>query len=224
MKKHNLSDAALQHEIDLILAEDEHRRILQTSCFDPVSGVGSVGQRFEFHFNDTTFRLPVAMRSEPFVKQIAESGGSLEWLKKHPEHTPEALERIFNLIRCRHDFPFWAAKYAYIKRKGGGEDMLFRLNRPQRRLVELFEQMRCEGKPIRVILLKARQWGGITCVQLYIAWLQLIHNTGLNSLIIAHQSAATEEIRDMFDRMIAQYPLSMLYAPNEEFDPKAKKP
>lgn len=107
--------------------------------------------------------------------------------------------------RMKKDFPFWAARMVRIKPKGGGKDIPFILNRPQRVLVEKLESMRRADRPIRLILLKARQWGGSTCVQLYMAWLQLVHSEGLNSLIIAHQITASEEIKDMFDRMIVSY-------------------
>ena len=62
--------------------------------------------------------------------------------------------------RCREDFEYWAAKCCYIKNKKGGPDILFRLNRPQRKLVAALEKMRKGNLPIRLILLKARQWGG----------------------------------------------------------------
>lgn len=102
-------------------------------------------------------------------------------------------------------FEGWAARYVKIKPKGGGSPIPFLLNRPQRRLVEELEKMRRDDLPIRLILLKARQWGGSTCIQLYMAWLQIKHATGLNSLIIAHQISGSEEIKDMFDRMVANY-------------------
>ena len=105
-----------------------------------------------------------------------------------------------------HDFPYWAAKYVYIKRKGGGDDINFILNRPQRKFIERLERKRVAGKPVRLILLKARQWCGSTCSQLYMGWLQLGHSRGLNSLIIAHQGFGSDEIKDMFDRMISAYP------------------
>ena len=60
-------------------------------------------------------------------------------------------------------------------------------------------------------MLKARQWGGSTTTQLYMAWLQFLHKKGLNSLIIAHQGSGSDEIKDMFDRMIADYPVEMLH-------------
>lgn len=129
----------------------------------------------------------------------------------------------YERLRCENDFPYWAAKYAYIKDKEGGEDKLFVLNRPQRKLVALLEEMRTAQKPIRLLLLKARQWGGSTCVQLYMAWLQLLHRKSLNSLIIAHQGAGTDEIKDMFDRLIRSYPLKLLHPPGEDFKPNEKK-
>ncbi|MEB3373025.1 hypothetical protein SFC43_05050 [Bacteroides sp. CR5/BHMF/2] len=122
-------------------------------------------------------------------------------VEDNPDDRLKVIEQ-FVRIRSREDFPFWAATFVYIKNKGGGEDVLFRLTRPQRRFVERLEKLRIAGKPIRIILLKARQWGGSTTSQLYMAWLQLLHKIGLNSLIIAHQGAGSDEIKDMFDRMI----------------------
>lgn len=103
------------------------------------------------------------------------------------------------------DFERWCLEHVKIKPKGGGSPVEFRLNRPQRHLVAVLEKMREEERPIRLILLKARQWGGSTCVQIYMSWLQLTHGTGLNSLIIAHQISGSEEIKDMFDRMVENY-------------------
>lgn len=125
---------------------------------------------------------------------------------------PDVIDRE----RCSVDFEYWAATCCRIKNKKGGDDILFRLNRPQRKMVNMLEQMRTQGRPIRLILLKARQWGGSTCAQLYMAWLQMVVKKGLNSLIIAHQHAATAEIRDMFLRMIEGYPEHMLDKEDDE--------
>lgn len=112
-----------------------------------------------------------------------------------------------------------------LKNKGGGADVLFRLTRPQRKFVARLEENRLAGKPIRLILLKARQWGGSTTSQIYMAWLQLVHKVGLNSLIIAHQTSGSDEIRDMFRRMLQRYPTAMLHRLGEAYDeaePKLK--
>lgn len=127
-----------------------------------------------------------------------------------------------DMRRCLEDFEYWAARCCYIKNKMGGEDIFFRLNRPQRKLVAALEQMRQAGEPIRLILLKARQWGGSTCTQLYIAWLQMVRMKGLNSLIVAHQHTGTYEIRDMFMRMINSYPEKMMDR-EKEFEAEDKK-
>ena len=132
------------------------------------------------------------------------------------------FNREFIRLRILHDFPYWASKFVYIKQKGGGEDKLFVLNRPQRRLVAALEEMRRADLPVRLILLKARQWGGSTCVQLYMAWLQMVHSRGLNSLIIAHQGLATDEIKDMFDRMLRNYP-DWLLCDEEGRPPKGRR-
>ncbi len=119
---------------------------------------------------------------------------------KPMKRTPDDARRIYE------DFAYWAGTRAYIKSKTEGVEVLFTLNRAQRKLVEMLEGMRRRNEPIRLILLKARQWGGSTCVQLYMAWLQLLHKEGLNSLILAHQGCATDEIKDMLDRLIRNYP------------------
>ena len=55
------------------------------------------------------------------------------------------------------------------------------------------------------------------------AWLQFIHKKGLNSLIIAHQGSASDEIKDMFDTMIKQYPISLLYEMGEVYNENESK-
>ena len=215
--------------ISKILQENERRRAIVFAPFNPITGEGSIGQRVAFTVSDypiPTQYLPVEMMDEPFVKSLSKAGSVDAFIRdalKLPV-TDEARDKVveeFIRIRQKHDYPFWAAMFAYIKRKGGGTDVLFRLNRPQRKLIKRLEKMRKAGKPIRLILLKARQWGGSTAIQIYMAWLQLVHEVGLNSLIIAHQGTGSDEIKDMFDRMIKSYPVEMLhelgdaYAPNE---------
>lgn len=215
--------------ISKILQENERRRAIVFAPFNPITGEGSIGQRVAFTVSDypiPTQYLPVEMMDEPFVKSLSKAGSVDAFISNDlqlpvTEGTRDKVAEQFIRIREKYDYPFWAAMFAYIKRKGGGTDVLFRLNRPQRRLINRLEKMRKAGKPIRLILLKARQWGGSTAIQIYMAWLQLVHEVGLNSLIIAHQGTGSDEIKDMFDRMIKSYPVEMLhelgdaYAPNE---------
>ena len=220
-----------EEAIQAIIKENERRNAEIYAKFDPVSGEGSVGERKRVVIDDFPISvqwLPVKMLRVPLVRQIVECGSVRAFLTDNlnVEYTEEDRLKVieqFVRIRCRYDFAFWAAVFVYIKRKGGGEDVLFRLSRPQRRFVERLERLRKAGKPIRIVLLKARQWGGSTVSQLYMAWLQLVHKVGLNSLIIAHQGAGSDEIKDMFDRMIKAYPVEMLHKLGEAYDANEPK-
>lgn len=205
--------------VDKIIQENERRRAVVFAPFNPITGEGSIGQRVAFTcsgFPIPTQYLPAEMMEEPYVKALQKAGSvdrlisSVLSLPVTEDAREKVVEQLIR-IRMKHDFPFWAAMFAYIKRKGGGSDVLFRLNRPQRKLITRLEGMRKAGKPIRLILLKARQWGGSTAIQIYMAWLQLVHEVGLNSLIIAHQGTGSDEIKDMFDRMVKSYPTKMLH-------------
>lgn len=217
--------------IEDIISENARRNAVIQAPFNPISGLGSVGERKEVVIEDFPIRkqyLPIEMFNIPLVKKLIKSGSLKDFVLKlsDEEHYEEDKLKViqqFVRLRCRYDFPFWAATFCYIKKKGGGEDVLFRLTRPQRRFVAKLEELRKANKPIRLVLLKARQWGGSTTSQLYMAWLQLCHRVGLNSLIIAHQGAGSDEIKDMFDRMIKYYPVDMLYKLGEHYNENEPK-
>lgn len=203
-----------------IIAENTRRRGVMFAPFNPITGQGSVGERAEVSIPDFPLPkmwLPASMVGNRLVRELVAHGGINGFLREvmQAEPTPENREAVidrFVRLRCLHDFPFWAATFVYIKNKEVGQpDCLFRLTYPQRRFVALLEQMRLADEPIRVILLKARQWGGSTTSQLYMAWLQLIHRTGLNSLIVSNYNEGARKIKGMFKKMIREYPLTMLH-------------
>ena len=221
----------MEKEIKEILEENKRRLNVIYSKFNPITGEGSIGKRKKVEISDFSIPvqyLPISMISVPLVKQLIEAGSVRVFLEEYMkvEYSEDDKLKVieqFIRIRCKHDFAFWAALYVFIKNKGGGEDCHFRLNRAQRKLILQFENMRRKGKPIRLILLKARQWGGSTATQIYMAWLQLVHKVGLNSLIVGHVKDASTEVKDMFDRMIKEYPISMLYEMGESYNEKEPK-
>lgn len=223
-------------DINEILCENDQRNEIIFARFNPVTGEGSVGERVKVELSDFPIPvqwLPVDMLQIPFVKKLIAAGSVAEFVKSVHRQAglppgdiqadARMVSQTFIRLRCKHDFPFWAATLVKIKNKEGGDDVLFRLRHPQRILVSRFEEKRRARKPIRLILLKARQWGGSTTTQLYMAWLQFFHKRGLNSLIIAHQGTASDEIKDMFDRMIKDYPLEMLHDLGERYSPAEPK-
>lgn len=201
--------------VEDMLSENNRRKIAANDGYDPVAGDSSDPCRVCLDIrglDPNPVWVPSSMRSDPAAAAFIRAG-SIDAYVRNEMHVRtvtgkhrETARIRFAGIRMKHDFPFWAATCVKIKNKGGGPDVFLRLRRPQRRLVAALEAMRLKNQPIRLILLKARQWGGSTCVQLYMAWLQMIHDEGLNSLIVAHQAIATDEIKGMFDRMLESYP------------------
>ncbi len=123
-----------------------------------------------------------------------------------------AVQRDLNAwrrLRCRHDFEYWCATCCTIKHKLQGRDVRFHLNAPQRRVLATLEEQRLAGKPIRIILLKARQWGGSTLVQTYMAWIQSCHCRNWNSIICSQVKDTSSGIRGMYTKIIDNYPLDL---------------
>lgn len=218
-------------EIAALLAENDRRNEIMFAKFDPVTGEGSIGERVRVSIADFAIPvqwLPVEMMDIPLVKKLVKAGSIDNFLSSvmHVEPNDDdfiKVSRTLIRLRYKHDFPFWTATLVYIHNKDAGKDVLFRLWYPQRILVSRFEAKRKAGLPIRLILLKARQWGGSTTVQLYMAWLQFFHKKGLNSLIIAHQGTASDEIKDMFDLMIKKHPVEFLHKLGEVYSENEPK-
>lgn len=218
-------------EVQNIILENERRNKLINAPYNPVTGEGAILERQRVCIEDfplPTQYLPLSMLNIPLIKKLIKAGSIRKFItgtlkSEYSEEDKQKVIEQFVRIRIKHDFCFWAAMYCFIKQKGGGEDIRFRLNRPQRKLVSRFEHKRIANEPIRVILLKARQWGGSTATQLYMAWLQLVHQIGLNSLIVGHVKDASTEVKDMFDRMIKKYPTWLLYNLGEQYNENEPK-
>ena len=218
-------------EIAALLAENDRRNEIMFAKFDPVTGEGSIGKRVRVSIADFAIPvqwLPMEMMDIPLVKKLVKAGSIDKFLSSvmHVEPNDDdfiKVSRTLIRLRFKHDFPFWTATLVYIHNKDAGKDVLFRLWYPQRILVSRFEAKRKAGEPIRLILLKARQWGGSTTTQLYMAWLQFFHKKGLNSLIIAHQGTASDEIKDMFDLMIKKHPVEFLHRLGEVYSENEPK-
>lgn len=221
--------------IQSIIKENKHRHDITDAPFNPVTGEGSTGSRFRLEIADFPIPvqyIPTSMRDNPLVSRLIEAGSVSAFyasLKGGDKEQPvpasdfDAIVEQFTRIRFLYDFPFWAFILVFVKNKVGGDDIRFRLRRPQRRLVERLEAMRTAGKPIRLVLLKARQWGGSTCIQMYMAWLQLVHMKGLNSLIVAQVTTTAYEIKDMYEKMLTAYSVRFLHELGDAFDENEKK-
>lgn len=170
-----------------ILLENARRNAALAVEPDPIAGDPADPSRAPFTFNGKTYWLPAEMLDDPKLRLVA-------------------TDHDFARLRFRYDFPFWAATCVVITDKITSRDIPFRLNRPQRRLTAILEAERRAGRPLRLIMLKARQWGGSTLIQIYFAWIQIIHCRGWNSLICAHVKDTSATIRGMYSKLLARYP------------------
>lgn len=162
--------------------------------YDPLRGIGCYGPRVECAVPGADYAvalLPRDMVEDPQYALV--------------RNDPPAWRRL----RCRHDFEFWAATCVDIRYKNTTEYRKFRLNPPQRRVLAVIEDDRRANLPMRLILLKARQWGGSTLVQVYMAWIQLVHCRNWNSIICAHLKDCAATIRSLYSDLLERYPEEM---------------
>ncbi len=110
----------------------------------------------------------------------------------------------------RERFEFWTAYAVKIRDKLTGRLVPFVLNNAQRKVVAELEAMRRADQPIRIIVLKSRQWGCSTLLAIYMAWIQIVHRQNWNSVILAHLKDTAKVIRNMFDTLLANYPVELL--------------
>lgn len=185
-----------------ILEENRKRNAALYAEYDPLSGIGSLIPRFEFKIDqERTMLLPDSMKDH--VEHLNAGGKTMKRImgSKFEEGWDE-----FILLRIKYDFEFWAATCAHIEDKVTKEIKLFKLRYPQRVLLAVLIRLFWAGEPIRVILLKARQWGGSTLIQLFMAWLQMFHFKNWHSAIVGDVENQARTIRGMYTRMATLHP------------------
>jgi hypothetical protein len=200
----------LTKSIPHIIQENESRVKTMFSAYDPIKGIGSPLDRFDFYQLEgqkQPVRLPITMKELPEIQQVIKSKKSAQEYEKENGIKPGTLVQKIHDLRLDHDFEFWAFISIKIKNKDGGNDINFLLNYGQRKLLKVLMDMFNDGRPIRVILLKARQWGGSTLTQIFMFWIQAKHKTNWNSLIAAHLNQAATNIRAMLRKAVTSYPL-----------------
>lgn len=222
-------------ESKTIIKENAKRNRDFEKPFDPLTGQGAPLERFRFAIEDYPIPvqyLPKQMRHHPLVVALRRAKSLYafvtqylceEWNDENIDSVVEQLSRL----REEYDFCYWAYTLAKIKRKepepGESPFVSFSLNHPQRKLVETLETLRLAGKPMRIILLKARQWGGSTLVQVYMFYLQTVHLKGLNSLVVAQVRTQSLKVQSMFKTLMEHYPLERLHDIGEQYDANEEK-
>ncbi len=190
-----------------IKKKNAERRACLNEDYNQVTGVGCNGERFLFSLSDSPIGdiwIPVEMKDIEAVRILSAAGSIYSWLDGMSVGEEERGELFFQTwtafceLRMDYDFEYFAYSAETIKDKITGSPGSFCLNRGQRKLLNSLENMRKGGLPIRVILLKARQWGGSTLTQMYMYWVQVKLRMNWNSVICAHTRDAAINIRAMY--------------------------
>lgn len=204
----------MENTLDMasLLEENARRNELYFREVDQYRGdsKSEVIPRFKLIIEGREYWFPKDMENIPIIRKLRSRKSIRQLIKESgAEPTVNAVREVFNGVmnlRMSHDFEFCAVMCLTIQDKLTKADIPFTLNRGQRKLLKVFEDMRRGGIPIRVVLVKARQWGGSTLTEMYMLWLQIFHYTGWHSGIIAKVNTQAANIRAMITKAVSRFP------------------
>ena len=199
-------------KIKEMLREDQDRRRRYFRTYDPIIGdeQGEVVHRTKLGIDGKEYWVPDQMMADPFVKAYIRYKGPSGLLQATGQYDTEENRKLVSehlvRLRLKYVFEFSAATEDKIQDKETKSFIPLILNQGQRILVAEFERQRLAGVPIRVLLVKARQWGGSTVTQCYMSWLQRYWFENWHSCIVALNQTQAVNIRTMYKNLIAKLP------------------
>ena len=203
------------HIIDSILAENERRLVKLRAEYDPITGENAPGERAHLCIQDFPIpiqNVPLDMLEVPLVQKISACGSIQEYLATTEDFDDcDALPSVDDIrmqlfrIRFSHDFLFWAYYEIRIEHKETGRMSPFKLNGPQIIVLNKCEELRRAGKPINLIICKARQWGGSTFCIFYQMWLGLYCVEKHSFAVCAQTKSVAGNITKMLMRAMETY-------------------
>ena len=199
-----------------LIEENRKRRDEIFAHYNPVTGEGCCGFKERVKVEIPDFFIPYMYVPkecmDTFLYKLILKYGTIQsfirdYMKK--EYTDSRAQLVMMelcRVRMREDPEFALYMCDKIVDKKTGDLIPFRLNYPQRKLISIFEKKRRKGEAIRVIVLKARQWGGSTLTQLYIKWMQSFRHNGWNAIVLAQVKATSKKIKAMYRKALANQP------------------
>ena len=201
------------NKADSIIAENKRRELDYFREYDPVIGdpQGGTVERRQITLDGVKYWIPESMFANPFIYIVNRYKGNLSKISaalglENTDKIRDEIKEKFNDIRFDHDFEFYAVMCLTIQDKETKRQIPFILNTGQRILIHEYERQRLEGIPIRVIVVKARQWGGSTATEMYMLWLQTRLYLNWHSAIIAKIKQQSTNIRGMYNRAVKHLP------------------
>ena len=212
-----------ESEVLHIIEENKRHFDALFSEYDPLTGIGSPIERVRLNLTSEGkyILIPKYISTASAIKEMLDYSCLEEYIEaKHLTHD-EVYDVLFRL-RVKYDFEYWAATCATIFDKTSGQEVKFKLRKAQRKLLKVLVEQAFSLRPIRVILVKARQWGGSTLIQLFCAWIQLFHRKNWNSVIATHIEEAARNIRSMYTLVAERHPKDILDIKFRAFEGSSK--
>src|SRR5680860_68393 len=107
-------------------------------------------------------------------------------------------ERLKKILKIAQDFITYTQWNLWIRVKAGEVNRL-EFNNIQKKIILLVLDDLESGRPVRYIILKARQEGVSTLIEALIYWWTATHKN-VKSKIIAHEQGTAKELYEMFRR------------------------
>jgi len=211
----DIDESALKVYLELVRENIRRNREIFEG-YNPVTGKGCPGERKKVVIDDCPVRkmlMPVRCAEHNVeLKKIIRRRSIKSYIVNDlkMEYTDELHQDVVYMIfkiRATEDPAFAFIIFYNIQNKMTGRMKPFSLNYPQRIVLAELEDMRARHLPIRLIILKARQWGGSTLSEAYEKWMQdFRHPEGWGMVILAHVKDATKRIKAMFTKMVENQP------------------
>lgn len=208
--------------VEDILVENNNRKSERKVEYNPHTGVGSPIPRIRVDLNKKEFfLLPYYMEQLEFISDIVKCGSLKRYASKSKVGYDELVDTLLHLRLC-YDFEFWAATCANIQDKQSKQIIPFVMRSAQLKLYKEIVTQLFDNRPVRIILLKARQWGGSTFVQIFMAWIQIFHQVGWHSVIVADVEEQSRNIRAMYTRLAKYHPKEIFPVVFKNFEGSSK--
>lgn len=226
-KPTNNSHLVKREEINAVLRENTSRLDAMFGYCDQYSGKHMHRHTRKVFIADYAIKtqyLTDEVADNPFYKWVAKCGSIRKFIEEYANETgheltfDEVTNQLF-ITRCERDPSFAFYTCFRIKSKTEGRMIPFQLNFAQRTVLAVLEDMRMADVPIRIVLLKARQWGGSTLVQLYMAWIQIFVKEGWYSVVIAQTKDTAKRIKAMYKKVLDDFPAFIFDAEKLQFAP-----
>ena len=136
------------------------------------------------------------------LKKLLDDGkkGEEEW---------EVGRFLYKAYKCKHDIKYRIQQYNIIHKTTRIIDPLT-FNIPQDMLWDAIYDFLCRGLPIRIILLKARQWGGSTEIGAFTYDRATYNVTGVaqntSAAIMSYEDSSSQGLLQMYETFHENYP------------------